>query len=356
MENEKFKSLKEVLTILYSEIFESYYNDNDFLRTRRSVTFYEFIDKKLQGFLCRCHTISEDELKLVMNGNFEGKLTKQRFLNATRRITEKYMQILQYTYMGDLKSAIRYMKELMFNKKHLSQYLTDYYANYLEPKIHHDISLYRMRDVKKDEGKPDNCWHIPFAQRRHATIQRYNSSGYPCLYLADSEKTATKELGYLDGEYNRWCSKYTINKSENEKTSFSVFDLTIPSNESILKENCRYTLLVWLLTYPLRLLCSMKVDDERCKFPDEYVFPQLYFHWRYLMKGYDCGDGFMYSSTKNPGGVNYVFPAQYNSNTPPNYSDIQISGKLKKIFDSSEPELYKEGKNKKRYSIEIKEL
>ena len=352
---ENYSSVKNTLLSLYSEILISYQEDNDLSIMRKSMTFYEFIETKFDEFNTLCKSIDEKELSAIMNNNFKGKCTKQRFLNAIHRITEKYIQILQYTYIGDLKSAVKYMEELMFNKNHLSQYLSDYYANYLEPIIESNISLYRMRDVKKDEGRPDNCWHVPFVLRRNASLQRYNSNGHPCLYLADSEDTASKELGSLVGDYNRWCSKYTINKSENDKTSFSVFNLTIPSNESILKENCGYTLLMWLLTYPLRLLCSMKVNDENCKFPDEYIFPQLYFHWRYLMKGYKCGDGFMYSSTKNPSGVNYVFPAQYNSKYPPKYSDRQISKNLQKIFIASTPELYAEGVSKKVQTTQITE-
>ena len=64
----------------------------------------------------------------------------------------------------------------------------------------------------------------------------------------------------------------------------------------------------------------------------------------------------MYSSTKNPGGVNYVFPATYETKQPPTYNDKQISERLEKLFTASEPKLYKEGRSRKKYSIEITEL
>lgn len=115
------------------------------------------------------------------------------------------------------------------------------------------------------------------------------------------------------------------------------------------------TLLSWLLTYPLRLLCGIKTYDEG-NFHEEYIFPQLVFHWMY-MKPYDKRmDGFMYSSTKNPGGINYVFPATYRSKTPPTYSDKQVSEKLELLFVQSTPVLYREGKEKKKYTIEVTEV
>ena len=92
------------------------------------------------------------------------------------------------------------------------------------------------------------------------------------------------------------------------------------------------------------MLCSIKVY-EKTNFPEEYIFPQLLFHWMYMMNGYNYRDGFVYSSTKNPNGKNYVFPAKYTTKTPPKYSDNQIDKKLQAIFKASIPELlYKEKK------------
>lgn len=349
------RTVKEVLITFYSEILESYRNENELTRLRNSMTFYEFVEKMFDRFKTTCKEIEEKELVSIMIGNFTKECTRKRFLNALYRITEEYKLILQMIYQGDLKSAIAHMEELMCGDKLCSIYLPDMYANYMDGDIKTDVKLYRMRDVEKSCGQPDNCWHVPFSYRRYTTSQRYNMSGHPCLYLADSKETANKELGDLKESMNRWCSEFTINKNMKENNGFLVFDLTIPSQETIETENSNYTLLGWLLTYPLRLLCSVKVN-EKCNFPDEYIFPQFFFHWKYLMKGYDCGHGFVFSSTKNPLGKNYVFPAKYIKNTPPTYSDKQIGENLQKIFEASEPELYAEGKTKKKYIIEFAEL
>lgn len=322
---------------------------------KNSMTFYEFIESMFDKFKITCKKIEEKELVSIMEGNFSGSCTKQRFLNTLDRIIEKHKMILQMIYQGNLKSAIEHMEKLMCGKPLFPQYLTDIYANYMDAEIKTEVKLYRMRDVEKSEGQPDNCWHVPFSCRRYATLQRYNMSGHPCLYLADSKETASKELGDLKENKNRWCSEFTINKNMKDNNGFVLFDLTMPSKETIEAENSNYTLLGWLLTYPLRLLCSIKVN-EKCNFPDEYIFPQFFFHWKYLMKGYDCGNGFIFSSTKNPEGKNYVFPATYAAQIPPTYSGEQISGNLLKKFEASIPELYAEGEAKRKFTIEITEL
>lgn len=329
------ETVKNTLINIYSEILDSYRDDSELKFLRTSVTFYEFVEEMFCRFKNKCKNIDSEDLILLMNGNFRGKCTKRRFLNALDRIIEKFRIILQKTYEGDLKSAIKHTEELMNSKKHISHYLNDLYINYLTGTANKDIAFYRMRDVKKEDKNPNNCWHIPFVDRQHAAVQRYNTNGYPCLYLADSKGTANKELGTIAMDKNRWCSEFKTKKS------IFLFDLTIPTSEDIQEEQNKFFLLGWLLTYPLRMLCSIKVYNKG-NFPEEYIFPQLFFQWIYLMKGYNFRDGFVYSSTQRIGGKNYVFPAKYKTKTPPKHSDIQIDKKLQQLFEASVPELYTE--------------
>lgn len=329
------ETVKNTLINIYSEILDSYHDESELKSLRTSITFYEFVETMFFRFKNKCEHIDSEDLISIMKGNFRGNCTKRRFLNAIDRMIEKYRIILQNIYHGDLKSAIKHIEELMNSKKHLSYYFDDKYINYLTGYVKKDIKLYRMRDVKKEDAKPNDCWHIPFTLRSQATIQRYNMSGYPCLYLADSEETANKELGTINVHKNRWCSEFSTIQS------ISLFDLTIPSIDDIKDEDSNSYLLGWLLTYPLRMLCSLKVYNE-ANFPEEYIFPQFFFHWIYLMKGYNFRNGFVYSSTKLVGGKNYVFPAKYKTKTPPKYEDVQIGENLQQLFDASAPELYTE--------------
>lgn len=355
-------TIKEALTTLYSEILESYYKENELYRLRNSMTFYEFIEVQLEKYKRICSEIDIKKLETVLEENFKGECNERRFMDLINIIIELHKKILQSAYKGDLQQAYIDLKrligesikdELPCEDSPLNNYLDDSYHNCISRKLKTD-KLYRMRDVGESEYQPKDCWHVPFVLRKHASFQRYNMYGIPTLYLTDSLETADAELGELKSNKNRWYSEFSINEDENKWKDYAVYDFTAISKEQIEEEDSGNFLLYWLLTYPLRLLCSIKVYDKG-NFCEEYIFPQLIFHWMYFSRN-GCMNGFMYSSTKNPGGINYVFPARYEGDIPPTHKDKQISTELEKLFKASEPKLYKKGKEKKKYSIEIAEI
>lgn len=358
------KTIKEALISLYSEILESYqYSEHEFNRMRNSMTFYEFIEIKFQRYRNICSEIDSEELNKVNEGVYQAfttVITHDNFDKFIIELLKTFIEILQLAYKGNLYKAYHLLGELMEPdpnnpaKLPIYEFLTDNYQNSIKKDIEENRTLYRMRDVNKNDSRPDNCWHIPFALRKFASFQRYNMYGIPCLYLADSLATSNAEIGELEDNKNRWFAEFSTNSFYNRLNDLAVFDFTIPTVMEISKENSINYLFDWLITYPLRLLCSVKVLNKG-NFCEEYIFPQLVFHWVYFLNN-DCMNGFKYSSTKNPGGVNYVFPAKYETPKPPTLNDRQISEKLEKIFVASEPILYKEGRSRKRYSIEITEL
>ena len=335
------KTVKDALITLYSEILESYHTGNEFKQLRDSMTFYEFIEVKFERYKQICSEINEDEIKILLEYQdylFKGIASKKRFLNLLARITESHLAVLQFAYKGDVYTAYRELDNLMYGRKKLRQYLVEGIQGYFEGNIESDITLYRMRDLDENEV-PENCWHVPFNLRSKAAFQRYNMNGIPCLYLGDTEETACKEIGEVDENKRRWLGEFSPRKS------IGVLDFTIPSPPQIDNNNDLNTLLGWLLTYPLRLRCSVKVH-KKGNFCEEYIYPQLVFHWMYMMPDNNRLNGFKYSSTKNPGGVNYVFPAKYDTLKPPT---IPISAKLEQLFIASEPVPYEEEINHKRY-------
>lgn len=356
------KTIKDALIILYSEILESYYTENEFKRLRCYKTFYEFIENQLDKFKLLCNEIDEEDIDRMfvdLENFFIGKKSKQRFIHLLDKIVKNCLVILQLAYKGDHFCAYKHFALLMgskdnkFSKYHLGDYLVEGLQDYIEKGIEDGVTLYRMRDVKKEDKAPENCWHVPFCIRKYASFQRYNMYGIPCLYLADSLETSNAELGPLDGNNNRWYAEFTPSH-QNKFGDIAFYDFTIPTKKRINEEDSYYRLFEWLITYPLRLLCSVKVYDKG-NFCEEYIFPQMIFHWVYF-SGNGYLNGFKYSSTKNLGGVNYVFPATYETKQPPTYNDKQISERLEKLFTASEPKLYKEGRSRKKYSIEITEL
>ncbi len=349
------KTVKEALKTLYPEILESYHKENEFKLLRNCKTFYEFMESQLEKYLLLCREINEEEIVELLEDQgelhlFKGEYTKERFLNLQKAIVDTVLNILQVAYKGDFYAACTELNSLMKGQKKINRYLVEGVQDYLQViNLSKDSIFYRMRNKEKNTGAPDDCSHVPFVLRSKASFQRYNMSGIPCLYLADSKETADNEIGQLGNNKDRWCGEFK------SRRSVGVLDLTIPTQECIEKEKHLNTLLGWLLTYPLRLSCAIKVENKG-NFCEEYIFPQLMFHWMYMIPENKRSSGFMYSSTKNPGGVNYVFPARYDGKTPPTHKDKQISTELEKLFKASEPKLYKKGKEKKKYSIEIAEI
>ena len=187
-----------------------------------------------------------------------------------------------------------------------------------------------MVDVKIGEELND-CWHIHYEKRSFASYSRYSLSGIPCLYLADSENTARSECGNVQEGKQRWVSCFRPRK---EKTLF--FDLRIPAND----EFNRYNLINLIITYPIRFLCSVKVQKTDGYYHEEYYFPQLLFHLFFMSDLTDLHSsykGFVYSSTANIGGENYVLPALYKQRKPLLNG---ISPELKKLFEASKPAVY----------------
>ena len=91
------KTIKDALIILYSEILESYYTENEFKRLRCYKTFYEFIESQLDKFKLLCDEIDEEDIDrmFVDLGNFFiGKKSKKRFLNLLDKIVKNCLAIL----------------------------------------------------------------------------------------------------------------------------------------------------------------------------------------------------------------------------------------------------------------------
>lgn len=205
------KTVKEVLITLYSEILESYSNKNELYRLRNSMTFYEFIEKQLEKYRKLCGEIKEEELVQISRGEFKCECTQKRFMNMINRLIDAHLQILRFAYEGDYYTSFCQLENLMLSKGKLTQYMNDEYQSYIIGDVNKKI-LYRMRDISQNENPPESCWHVPFSNRNRASLGRYNMSGIPCLYLADSKETSDKELGVLKDGKNRWCSEFNSEK------------------------------------------------------------------------------------------------------------------------------------------------
>ncbi len=317
-------NVTEFLTRIYGEIQESYAEVAD----REEVSCYSYVNKRYSLFKELINSLDEQDLvnNIIKYGFFKGKITKKRFINFCDTIFKECMTILENYYKGDIWAACKRLYALLKSKNKIARYWNDEFVNCFSFEfVKGERCLYRMVDK---EIKPNDCWHIHYENRKYASYSRYSMAGMPCLYLADSKETANKECGKVQEGKHRW---YSVFKPLNERTLF--FDIRIPQNDNFDK----YNLIDLIITYPVRFLCSVKVSKTSGYYHEEYYFPQLLFHLFFMSDITDLScsyKGFVYSSTANKGGVNYVLPAIYKQKKPILEG---ISPELKKIFEASEP-------------------
>ena len=296
-----------------------------------NLIFYYFVESLMNKYRDYVNTIDEEVLKLALeqHGFWIGNKTRRRFCNLINYISKQSLNILATCYTGDIWGAGRKLSYLLCADSKIIEYLIEPLANTFESKINIDDCLYRMRD---SNNAIDDCWHVPYNLRNLTVNYRYSLAGFPCLYLADSLETADKEMGMLKKGCNRWVSKFSVKREQ------VYIDLGI-YQEATIKSKDSADLINYLLTFPVRLLCSIP-KNEKDNFHEEYYFPQLMLYCLCVCdnKNVRRYDGIAYSSTVNKGGVNYVLPARYKGMRPPKYGHSQD---LLNAFTASTPEIYK---------------
>ena len=328
----KITTIAEVLKELYSDDILSGWTVFD-------QPLYYFFKDTCSCYRSKVNNIVDEEFCIVSDDvYFKGMFTKKRLQNLVDRIIEAHLRILQNCYKGNLFYAYKLLYHLLLcqNSK-LNQYLIEPYINYMDSNLIQGEKYYRIR-VEQIGEDVDNCSHVPYNLRGNIDSNRFSLKGLPCLYLANSIATADKETHELEEGMQKWYSEFVPIKN------FAVTDmrfrgLKISSNMGI------YEAFKLLITFPMRLLCSLKVKNDSHKFHEEYLFPQLLSHLIlvYLKehpndKLYNGTEGIMFDSTQNEDGFNLIIPALYSGKEPPKCGH---SPKIKELFEEQEVSLLK---------------
>lgn len=313
----------------------------DFIRTtslrisqeREILCFHEYAISELEFYISQLKEIDEDDLKRVLSTEAYSNMSPLRFINMMKEIVKIYTNVLDSVYRGNIYNAFYQLKSLLFCDKVKHYKLKDLYINYFKldfDEYMNTKTLYRVCDFSQ-EFVPDSCNHLPFECRSISAFNRFNMTGYPCLYLADSIKTCEKEMGKRKKGKIRYYSEFT------PKKSLILLDLTIPDPLSIASFNNNKTF-SYLLTYPLILLTLTKVKtpnnykNKKNAFFEEYLISQLLFHLLFFPKDSSVYyDGISYTSTKDYKGKSFVIPAKMGN-------QIQYSGYsdyINNLFDIS---------------------
>ena len=229
------------------------------------------------------------------------------------KTVENSCKILLQIYDSYIRGKIGYAVSLM--KKHFT-----YEESIFNLDLQRDTTLYRAR-VVNDCGNTigiNSMFHVPFENRNIITNNRFNISGYPCLYLGNSILACWEEMRKPNPDY-MFISRYSLN----EKVTKKVIDIrwnehvesSLEVDDDERKGWIQFNIIRFLNTIPLKIACSIPVHDLEASFKEEYVIPQIL-----LLSciGNKYVDGIAYTSTRRDEQIssdislhhNYVFPVQ----------------------------------------------
>ena len=234
-------------------------------------------DKRIDEFLESIFKSYNTSLESVIDSNITCQL-----LEKVDFVEQRILDALREFYNGRLMGAlieIQRLYDAMRNDLHVIS-------------INKDDIWYRGRIKERRSGlyTKKDMFHIPNQQREKVSNQRFSFNGYPCLYLGKSIWDCWEELDepHLD---DVCFSAFKFSKD------VYLLDLSMPI-ESLFDEYLSSDYSKLLVTFPLIIACSIRVNDENVNFKAEYIIPQLLMdnllnHYKY--------DGYMFSSTKqNP--------------------------------------------------------
>lgn len=329
-------SIDQALNLLYKPKEEEY--DTFCTLHKGSSLFYRYIKNKYQEYLNVIKNINEKDLIYVLHEADEllGPNTKRRFKNLCEKIYKRILSILEGLYSPNHTEALILLERFLDGRDIvLKRYLKDMFINYLRIPFDNKTEYYRILDWEEKE-ECLNCWHTPYPIREKTSTGRYSLPGYPALYLGDCLETCQKEVGEeIPIGKRRWLGKFNL--KENKRLVCIDLRMSWALNDEGLESYEKVNLLI---TYPLRLVCSIKSLHKTEKFCDEYLFSQALFsilcaptdpYTNRLVKYH----GVVYDSTKLKGGTNYAIYAKPLS-YPPSEDEV-YSKELMEFFNHEKP-------------------
>ena len=187
-----------------------------------------------------------------------------------------------------------------------------------------------------------DMFHISQDKRDIVKSQRYNHSGFPCLYMGLSILSCWMEMRQPNWD-NLYFSAFKA------CTSFPVFDMRVPSIE----DYDNYHLLKTIERIPLIIACSIKVKDDVDPYRPEYIIPQMMLdaivqrnqaitETDRNLYDLDIVWGICYSSTRINGNGELVSPALQNVVFPivEDNQTAKYCNHLASLFEWTEPQQY----------------
>lgn len=306
---------------------------------RGDKSVYEFLKQYFEGYANSLEQVirqvnnPEDFKKQFYDG-------VKKALPYIKNLCKDILQVFMYYHEGKFTELYPFINEMM-TKDEYQQFFRVLFLG--EGNLYYRV---RTNEKQKDYDRK-GLFHIPFDKRHLSKSCRYSIlSGAPCLYLGTKLGLTWAECGMPRGfSYSVFKLQSGIKLFHMGKSIAKYLEEYRKNPDD--KEN-RIKILQYIVTYPIRVACSIAVKDKSSANPEEYVFPQLLLSW---IKEYGHYDGISYLSSSTFEESNKYGKEQeqdyYNIGLPATQFNLNdgICEKLRNMFKISSPE-----------NIDLKEL
>jgi hypothetical protein len=163
----------------------------------------------------------------------------------------------------------------------------------LAVKVKNESVFYRARANTGEHFERMDLFHIDFKLRHIVSTNRYSIPGFPALYLGDTTYVCWEEFNQHRLR-DLWFVKLENKEELNVLKIQRIEDFLMELEE--IDESFQLTFLLrYLITFPLSLACTVRVNKPNGNFKPEYIIPQLLSE--YVSKKEEI-DGVKFPSTK----------------------------------------------------------
>ena len=253
-------------------------------------------------------------------------------LPIVKNCSKSIIDFLDEIDKGRRQNSLNVFNEMMDNIieflpiKKLSSKVSDRFHTY-----------YRIRSTNVSDRK--ELFHIPISKRHLVGGYRYSVPGHPCLYLANGMELCFFECD-MPKEFS--CAKFQLDLDESTIIRFLDFskdereiitDISIwlhnnPNDRNDIEKYFRN----FIVTFPLRVACSLSVKNRNVNFVEEYVVPQQLTSW--IVEHGEL-DGILYETCSDKKTARYW--KAVNLVVPTRDCTVEYCSNLKKMFSISKP-------------------
>lgn len=337
------RNLKEVIKIITNDPVLSVIKKYRLPLSRNS-SVSAFLKIHYDEYIESLSNVFESSSERFLSDNFYNKL--QDLLEMVKELSEGIIEVYRLYDTANMVLTYNKLDSILAKVKDYLYLKTDFYK---DVKF---FNYYRIRPGDAQYSRKD-LFHVPMSKRKLIKPYRYSIAGYPCLYISDSIELCWFECGMPN--------KFSVSKlraqsiNELRLLDFTMNPLMLISNVDFWYKNNPEDinkiddyLMKYIITYPLRAACSIKVKDKNFSFIEEYIFPQLLLIWIRLT---DYFDGVAYASSSS------IDAAQewnsYNVVLPAKEIKDEYCNKLSEMFKVTEPRRINFSDMIEKHSIKI---